>query len=172
MNRGSMAAIPEPRLSLSRFRPPKTKERMNESRQCKDAVDGFLRYKAIIHHEYAPPGQTLNKKYFMTCCGVLRDASPRKRTELHASREWQRHHENESAHSAPKVQQFSAKANILQVRQTLYSPDLAHCRLFIFPKIKTHFKRIRFKDTEKIEENATKQLLAILKTEFYECFRQ
>ena len=102
----------------------------------------------------------------------LLSADRRRRPDLHASGQWQLHHDNAPAHSAQLVQQFLAKYNIPQVRQPPYSPDLAPCDFFLFPKIKSHLKGRRFQDVGEIKENATRQLHTISEDEFQECFRQ
>ncbi|BFZ13202.1 hypothetical protein BsWGS_16241 [Bradybaena similaris] len=71
-----------------------------------------------------------------------------------------------------QLNQFLAKHNIPQVRQPPYSPDLAPCDFFLFPKIKSHLKGRRFQDVGEIKENATRQLHTISEDEFQECFRQ
>ncbi|BFZ21096.1 hypothetical protein BsWGS_24135 [Bradybaena similaris] len=71
-----------------------------------------------------------------------------------------------------QLNQFLAKHKIPQVRQPPYSPDLAPCDFFLFPKIKSHLKGRRFQDVGEIKENATRQLHTISEDEFQECFRQ
>ena len=132
----------------------------------------FFDYKGIVHHEYAPHGQTVNQVYYIEVLQRLRDAIRRKRPELHSTSEWQLHHDNAPAHSAQRVQQFLAKHNISLVRQPPYSPDLAPCDFFLFPKIKTKLKGRRFQDVTEIKENATRELRAIPEQAFQECFQQ
>ena len=46
------------------------------------------------------------------------------------------HHDNVSVHSTALVQDFLAKHRITQVCQPPYSPDLAPCDFWLFPKAK------------------------------------
>jgi hypothetical protein len=65
---------------------------------------------------------------------------------------------------------FLAKHYITQVCQPPYSPDLAPCDLWLYSKLKMPLKGRRFQTANKIKENATRQLMAILKNEFSDCF--
>jgi hypothetical protein len=56
------------------------------------------------------------------------------------------HHINAPADSAHTVQQFLAKYDITVVSQPSYSPDLAPCDFFLFPKIKMALKGKHFQD--------------------------
>ena len=46
------------------------------------------------------------------------------------------HHDNAPAHSALSIQQFLAERNVPTLEQPPYSPDLAPCDFFLFPKLK------------------------------------
>jgi transposase len=56
----------------------------------------------------------------------------------------QLHHDNAPAHSTALVQGFLAKHHITQVCQPPYSPDLALCEFWLFPKIKSPLKGWKF----------------------------
>jgi hypothetical protein len=69
-------------------------------------------YHGIVHHSYAPDGQTINKEYYLKVIRHLRDAVWHKRPDLWASRNWQLHHDNAPAHSSHLIQNFLAKHGI------------------------------------------------------------
>ena len=52
-----------------------------------------------------------------------------------------------------------------------YSPDLAPAHLFLFPKLETTLKGRRFQTTEEIQENAIRELRAIIESAFQEAFQ-
>jgi hypothetical protein len=52
----------------------------------------------------------------------------------------QLHHDNAPAHSTALVQAFLAKYHVTQVCQPPYSPDLAPCDFWLFPKLKLLLK--------------------------------
>jgi hypothetical protein len=56
----------------------------------------------------------------------------------------QLHHDNVPAHSTALVQAFLAKHHINQVGQPPYSPDLALCDFWFFPKLNSLLKVRRF----------------------------
>ena len=57
---------------------------------------------------------------------------------------------------------FLAKHQITQVTQSSYSPDVAPCNFWLFPKLKSPLKRKRF--LNEIQENTTGWLIAIGRT--------
>ena len=59
---------------------------------------------------------------------------------------------------------FLAKHQMTQVTQPLYSPDLAPCDFWLFPKLKSLLKSKRFQTVKEIQENKTGQLMAIGRT--------
>jgi len=74
-----------------------------------------------------------------------------KRRELWETRSWLLHqNDNAPAHNALVIREFLAKSNIAVLEQPPYSPDLAFCDFFLFPKLKEVIKRTRFQDSEAI----------------------
>ncbi|KAJ4434242.1 hypothetical protein ANN_22791 [Periplaneta americana] len=76
---------------------------------------------------------------------------------------WHMHHDNVPAHSSQLIHTFLAKHGITTVRQPPYSPDLAPCDFWLFPKLKTPLKGSRFESREEIMRNATTELNTIPK---------
>jgi hypothetical protein len=54
---------------------------------------------------------------------------------------YQLHHDNAPAHSTALLQAFLRKHYITQVRHPPYTPDLAHCDFWRFPKAKIALER-------------------------------
>ena len=67
-------------------------------------------------------------------------------------------------HASHLVQSCLAKHQTIQVSQLLYSPDLASCNFWPFPKLKSPLKEKRFQTIDEIQENTMGQLLAIGRT--------
>ena len=59
---------------------------------------------------------------------------------------------------------FLMKHQITKVIQIPYSPDLAPCDFWLFPKLKSSLKAKRFQTIDEIQENMTGQLMAIGRT--------
>jgi hypothetical protein len=53
-----------------------------------------------------------------------------------------------------------------------YSPDLAPCDFFLFPRLKSTLKRKRFQDVVEIQLNTTRQLQAIPKQAYQTCIEK
>lgn len=54
--------------------------------------------------------------------------------------------------------EFLAKNNIVAIPQSSYSPDMAVCDLFLFPKIKRTYKGTQMKIAEKAEDYPKKRV--------------
>jgi hypothetical protein len=98
-------------------------------------VDGFFNHEGVAHHEYTPAGHTINREYYVEVLRRLRDAVRRKWPQLWASGDWHLHHDNAPAHSSCLMQGFLAKQPIIEVCPPPYSPDLAPCDFWLFPKL-------------------------------------
>jgi hypothetical protein len=70
------------------------------------------------------------------------------------------------------MQMFLVKHRITQVCQPTYSPHLAACDFWLFVKLKLPLKGRRFQTANEIKENATRQLMAIPKKGFSDCFEK
>ena len=95
----------------------------------------FFDSEGIINHKYAPDGQTVNKEFYMEVLRRLHESVRRKRLEKWQDGNWILHHDNAPAHTSHLVHQFLAKHSTAQLQQPPYSPDLAPCDLFLFPRL-------------------------------------
>jgi hypothetical protein len=80
--------------------------------------------------------------------------------------------DNASAHDMLPVWEFLAKKSILKLDHPPYSPVLALCDYWLFPKLKTAVKGHRFSDFADIQGHATTILHSIPEEEFQKCFEQ
>jgi transposase len=78
-------------------------------------------------------------------------------------------HDNAPCHAALSVRKFLAKHSIPVVPHPPYSPDLAPCDFFLFPKLKSTLKGKLFQDVAEIQLNTTLQLQAIPKQAYQTC---
>ena len=79
----------------------------------KEMLNVFFNSRDVVHHEYAPQGQTVNKEYYRDVLRRLRDAVRRKREDLWSSGNWRLHHDNAPAHSSNLIKIFWQKNRIL-----------------------------------------------------------
>ena len=80
-----------------------------------------------------------------------------KRRELWETKSWLVHHDNAPAHNDMGIREFLTKNNIAVLAQPPYSPDLAPCDFFLFPKLKEVIKKTRFQDSEAIKTAVTRE---------------
>ncbi|XP_026828642.1 uncharacterized protein LOC105286551 [Ooceraea biroi] len=144
----------------------KGERRPKKIRQSRSNVKG------IVHHEFLPYGSTVTKEYYQEVLRRLRENVRRKRPELWKNNSWVLHHDNAPAHTSLLIANFLQKYSITVLPQAPYSPDLAPCDFFLFPKIKTHLKGQRFDTPEEIKQNSQTQLRAIPESAFQNYFEE
>ena len=132
----------------------------------------FFGIKGLVHFEFVPQGQTVNQQFYLEVLKRLRDAVQRKRPELWRSGEWLLHHDKAPAHTALTVRQFLTKNGMTTASHPLYSPDLAPCSFFLFPRMKRDLKGKRFQNVEEVREKTTEELKATTLQELQNCFEQ
>jgi len=139
--------------------------------QVKIMLVCFFDHKGIVHYGFIAKGQMVNQQCYLEVLKRLRESVRRKRPGLWPDK-WILHHDNAPAHDALRVREFLAKNSITKTDQPLYSPYLAPCDFWIFPKLKNALKRQRFADLSDIQRNVKTLLRVIPENEFQYCFRQ
>jgi transposase len=125
----------------------------------------------IVLFEFLEQGRTVNQHCYLETLARLREAVRRRRPELWPDA-WILHHGNAIVHYALAVREFLAKKSIMKLDYPPYSPDLAPCDFWLFPKLKTALKGNRFLDIADIQGHATTILQSIPEEEFQKCFEQ
>jgi len=95
----------------------------------------FFDCHGIVHHEFAPEGQTVNAAFYVEVLKCLRDHVRCMRPELWEGRRWILHHDNAPARSALIMREFLARNSITVLKHPPYSPDLAPCDFFVVPQM-------------------------------------
>jgi len=90
----------------------------------------FFDWKDIIHHEFVPRGQMVNKQLYHGVLVRLRDAVRRKRPELWESQTWMLHHENVPASRVTPHPQLSGKTSDIRCASSTLFSGLNPSRLF------------------------------------------
>lgn len=144
------------------------KARMSRS-QIKTMLIVFFDVNGIVHREFVPQGQTVNSIFYLSVLKRLKARIHRVRPEL-VKNGWILHHDNAPVHTASIVTKYLALKNITVLSQPPYSPDLAPCDYFLFPKTKSHLKGTCFEDLSAIQLNATRVLNCVTLQEFRGCF--
>ena len=149
-----------------------TKEGAPGAKQNKVQVTGVFWFWGYRTPRVRSRGQTINKEFYVEILRRLLESVRRKRPEQWRDGDWILHHDNAPARTSHFMQQFLAKHSTAQLQQPPYSPDLAPCDFFLFPRLKEVLKGQRFEATEDIQRNSTKTLLDIPKEEFLKCLQQ
>jgi histone-lysine N-methyltransferase SETMAR len=111
----------------------------------------FFDIQCLVHCEFVPAGQTVNQRYYKDVLLRLLEKVGRQRSQLFQSGTRLLHHDNAPARTAVSIQEFLAEKNIPVVPHPPYSPDLAPCDFFLFPRIKMKLKGRRFDEVDTIK---------------------
>jgi [histone H3]-lysine36 N-dimethyltransferase SETMAR len=85
---------------------------------------------------------------------------------------WILHQDNAPAHNALSVKQFLANKNITVMEHPPYSPDLAPCDFYLFPKIKSVLKGTHFLSIEDVKVKTTEILNSLTENDMRNCFER
>ena len=130
----------------------------------------FFDQKGTVHKEFVPPGQTVNAAFYVEVLKRLWKNVRRKQPDQWRNNTWLLHHDNELAHAAVLTRRFLTD-NMTVVPHPSYSPDLALCDFFLFPKLKTKLKGRRFQMLEEIQAESQAVLNMLRENDFQECFK-
>ena len=111
-------------------------------------------------------------KFYCEVLRRMRENVRRKRPEMWKNGDWLLHHDNAPAHTSLIVREFLTKNNMTTVPHSAYSPDLASCNLYVFPKKKLRLKGLRFISIEEIQVESQQVLNTLMLEDFNECFQK
>ncbi|UYV84920.1 hypothetical protein LAZ67_X004012 [Cordylochernes scorpioides] len=140
---------------------PRPKKARQVRSNVKVLLTVFFDCRGVVHHEFLPQGRTVNKEYYLQVMRNLREAIRQKRPDLWKNKNWLLHHDNAPAHTSLLVRDFLAKNNTLMMPQPPYSPDLAPCDFFLFPKLKRPMKGRRYATLDEIKTASKEELKKI-----------
>ena len=122
--------------------------------------------RGTVHKAFLPPGQTINGKFYCEVLRRLRENVRRKRPEMWKNGNWLLHHDNVPAHTSLVVREFLTKNNVTTVPHPAYSPDLAPCDFYMFPKMKLRLKGRRFASIEEVQAQSQQILNTLTPADF------
>ncbi|UYV71433.1 hypothetical protein LAZ67_8003173 [Cordylochernes scorpioides] len=137
---------------------PRPKEARQVRSNVKVLLTVFFDCRGVVNHEFLPQGRTVNKEYYLQVMRNLREAIRQKLPDLWKNKNWLLHHDNAPAHTSLLVRDFLAKNNTLMMPQPPYSPDLAPCDFFLFPKLKRPMKGRRYTKLDEIKTASKEEL--------------
>ena len=121
---------------------PRAKKARQSKSTHKLLMIPFFDSTGMIYMHWVPTGQRVNKEYYVE---VLREFGERflgKRPELFKSGQWHFHQDKAPVHNSI----------VVTVPRRPYSPDLAPCDFWLFPKL----KGCRYETIEEMKEAVTK----------------
>jgi len=125
-----------------------------------------------VHKEFVPPGQTVNGNFYCEVLRQMRENVSCKWPEMWKNGDWLLHHDSAPAHTSLVVREFLTKNNMTTVPHPAYSPDLAPCDFYVFPKMKLQLKGQHFVYIEEIQAESQQVLNMLTPADFNECFRK
>lgn len=112
----------------------------------------------------------MNKEYYLEVLATLRERVRRKRPEMWKNKSWILHQDNTPAHTALVVKSFLTNHGIPVLEHPPYSPDLAPCDFFMFPKVKEALKVTRFETVKAVKQKATETMNMLTENDLKHCF--
>jgi transposase len=112
----------------------------------------------------------VNQIFYLQALERLRNIVVRVRRET--ANTWFLHHDNAPCHTSFAVREFLAQHTITTLPHPPYSPDLAPCDFFLFPKLKPHLKGHHFGTVENVQAAATRALNNISSEDFLHCYEE
>ena len=112
----------------------------------------FFDSTGMIYMHWVPTGQTVNKEYYVEVLKEFRKRFCRKRSALFKSGQWHFHHDNAPVHNSILVTDYLTKIGIKTVPHPPYSPDLARCDFWLFPKLKEKLRGCYHETIEEMKE--------------------
>ncbi|VEN60324.1 unnamed protein product [Callosobruchus maculatus] len=150
---------------------PRPKKARQVRSNVKVLLTVFFDCRGVVHHEFLSQGSTVNQEYYLQVMRNLREAIRQKRPDLWKNKNWLLHHDNAPAHTSLLVREYLAKNNTVMVPQPPYSPDLAPCDFFLFPKLKRPMKGRRYATIDEIKTASKEELNKIRKNDFLSASR-
>lgn len=155
--------------SLHSNKPPRPRKPRHVRNNIKSILIVFFDIQGIVHKEFIPAGQTVNGNFYCDVLKRLLESIQCKRPSKWMSNDWALHHDNTPAHTSVAVTELLASKNVTVIPHPNYSPDLAPCDFFLFPKLKFHMKGRCFDTVEEIEAESQRVLDTITRTDFQQC---
>jgi len=129
----------------------------------------FIDYNDVVHHEFLPKNQTVNKEYYLGVMRRLREAIRLQRKDLWTNTSWILHQDNAPSHNAIIIR-ISHQNVMNTIPQPPNSPDLAPCDFFLFDQLKKPLRGTRFSSRKEIIQKSKTALMDIPKIECHKCF--
>ena len=137
----------------------------------------FFDCDGVILVDFLRPGDTVDTDRYLEVLETLKERIWCKRPHLWVKKSengpecnFVIHHDNASPHTADRTIAFFQNIDLLP--HPPYSPDLAPCDYFIFPRLKSQLARHNFRNLEELKVGVRKELKLIPAEDFNGAMRQ
>ena len=165
MKAGSAAMTQRPRDSFQwkHAGSPRPKKARHRKSTHKHLIIPFFDSTGMIYMHWVPTGQTVNKEYYVQVLREFRKRFLWKRPALLKSAQWHFHQDNAPVHNSILVTDYLTKMGIKTLPRPPYSPDLAPCDFWLFPKL----RGCRYETTEEMKVAVTKVIDMLTQEDFH-----
>ena len=132
----------------------------------------FFDSTGMINMHWVPTEHTVNKEYYVEVLRQFRKRFRRKRPALFKSGLWHFHQDNATVHNSILVTDYLTKIGIKTVPQPPYSPYLAPCGFWLFPKLKEKLRGCPYETIEEMREAVTKVIETLTQEDFHRAFQK
>jgi len=136
----------------------------------KRMVAVFFRKSGLVAVVPLKERRTVNSDWYTTVCLPKVFQELRNQRLRTGTRGILLHHDNASAHTAAATLDFLAAENVQLVTHPPYSPDLAPCDFWLFPKVKEQLRGRRFESDSDALAALETALEGLEKQSFQDCF--
>ena len=126
----------------------------------------FFDSTGMIYMHWVPTGQTVNKEYYVEALREFRKRFLGKRAALFKSGQCHFNRDNALVNNSILVTDYLTKLGIKTVPHPPYSPDLAPCDFWLFPKL----RGCRYETIEEMKEAVTKVIDTLTQEDFHGAF--
>ena len=123
-------------------------------------------------HALSPPGQTVNKEYYVELLREFSKRFCRKRPAHFKSGQWHFHQHYAPVHNSILVTDYLTKMGFKTVPHPSYSPDIAPCCFWLFHKLKEIVRGCRNETIVEIKEAVTMVIYTFTQEDFHETFQK
>ena len=126
----------------------------------------------MIYIHWVPTGQTANKEYYVDVLREFWKKFRRNRPALFKSSQWHFYQDNAPIHNSILVTNYLTKMGIKTVPHPPYSPDLAPCIFWLFPKLNEKLRGSPYETIEEMKEAVTKVIDTVTQEDFHGSFQK